>query len=263
MTSSGPQTFTPPKPKALASILVVAHNAEATLSPCLKSLLKQSLKQIEILVIDNGSTDETPDILASAVAVDSRIRIITRKEAEPLSDVVNLALREAIGRYVSLQHIGGISAPERLAYQIQHLQNHAGAVLCAASAREEFPDGTQKDWLIAPEDATGGVLNRALSHSVPFLGSSAVFDRSVLLNSGPLEGNEHAELLYHAAFKVVHKGKFIGEPKLLYVERKVKPTLSAKWEGAKANLHLRNRYFPAQKLENLKSFVKDMLTKSA
>lgn len=263
MTSSGPQTFTPPpqnaKPKTLATVLLVAENAEETLALCLKSLLKQSLKQIEILVIDNGSSDETPDILASASTADNRVRVITKAEPLPFAEAMNVGLREAAGQYFAIQHIGGISAPDRLAYQIQHMQNGKGSLLCACSAREEYPDGTQTDWLITDEAVQQKRLNSELSESMTFLGGSAIYDRAALLNSGGFEGAQMSDILYDAAFKLVHKGKFIGEPKLLYVERKEKPSFSDKLNAAKINLRLRNRYFPAQKLDNLKSLVKDLL----
>ncbi len=57
----------------LISIIVSAYNAESTISRCLNSIIKQSYEALEIIVIDDGSTDRTLDILDEYAGADSRI----------------------------------------------------------------------------------------------------------------------------------------------------------------------------------------------
>ena len=62
--------------KIKVSILVPAYNVEAYLDECLQSLLSQTLKEVEIVVVDDGSSDRTATIAEQYAVSDSRIRII-------------------------------------------------------------------------------------------------------------------------------------------------------------------------------------------
>lgn len=77
--------YLPPAPasssKALVSICVPARNEAANLEPCVRSLLAQSHPECEILVYDDQSSDQTPEILRRLVAEDSRVRAV---ETAPL-----------------------------------------------------------------------------------------------------------------------------------------------------------------------------------
>jgi CDP-glycerol glycerophosphotransferase len=72
----------PPKPRMAPtlSVVVVAHNAEAYLSECLESLRSQTLKRIEVLVVDDGSTDGTVDIARQIAAEDPRFQVLIRPQ---------------------------------------------------------------------------------------------------------------------------------------------------------------------------------------
>lgn len=83
------------------SILVPVFNVEKYLKKCLDSLVSQSLKDIEIICINDGSTDDTPKILNKYAKKDSRIRIIT-KENSGYGDSLNQALKEATGDYIGI-----------------------------------------------------------------------------------------------------------------------------------------------------------------
>ena len=62
------------------SVVVVGHNAEAYLSECLESLRSQTLKRIEVLVVDDGSTDGTVDIARKIAAEDPRFQLLIRPQ---------------------------------------------------------------------------------------------------------------------------------------------------------------------------------------
>ena len=61
------------------SIIVPAYNREKEIAGCIKSLINQTLKEIEIIVIDDGSTDNTPAICDSLAKLEDRIRVIHQK----------------------------------------------------------------------------------------------------------------------------------------------------------------------------------------
>jgi len=81
------------------SIIVPAFNAEKYLDHCLESLSSQTLDEIEILVIDDGSTDQSAEKISQYSRRDSRIKLICKKNSG-VSDTRNVGLSEAKGQYI-------------------------------------------------------------------------------------------------------------------------------------------------------------------
>ena len=69
---------------AFISIIVPAYNCESTLERCLDSILVQEYKDFEVLLVDDGSRDETPTICDHYAARDFRIRVFHKKTEEPV-----------------------------------------------------------------------------------------------------------------------------------------------------------------------------------
>lgn len=81
------------------SIIVPAYNSECTIQKCLISLMQQSMKNIEIIVINDGSTDHTIEICKKMQENDERIKVITQ-ENKGVSSARNQGLACASGKYV-------------------------------------------------------------------------------------------------------------------------------------------------------------------
>ena len=82
------------------SIIVPVYNTEKYLGVCLDSLISQTYKDIEIICVDDGSTDNSLQILNDYAAKDSRIKILTQKNQGP-SVARNLGLEKAKGEYIT------------------------------------------------------------------------------------------------------------------------------------------------------------------
>lgn len=83
----------------LVSVIVAAYNVERYLEACIKSLMRQSCQDLEILLIDDGATDRSGEICDKYANIDSRIRVIHKKNGG-ISDVRNTGLVQALGKYV-------------------------------------------------------------------------------------------------------------------------------------------------------------------
>ena len=81
------------------SVIIPVYNVEKYLGECLDSVLRQTLKDIEIICVDDGSTDDSPKILSEYAAKDSRIRIITQPNGG-LSAARNAGMDAATGKYI-------------------------------------------------------------------------------------------------------------------------------------------------------------------
>ena len=102
----------------LVSVLIPVYNAGEYLRPSLQSILSQTYTNLEILVIDDGSTDGCMDSIADLD--DSRIRIIS-KNNQGKAEALNLALKELSGDFYVIQDADDISHPERIERQMEYM----------------------------------------------------------------------------------------------------------------------------------------------
>jgi glycosyltransferase involved in cell wall biosynthesis len=84
----------------LVTVVVPVYNVESYLRECLDSVVNQSLRQIEIVCINDSSTDGSLQILREYEAADSRVRIIDREANEGLSTARNVGMSVATGKYL-------------------------------------------------------------------------------------------------------------------------------------------------------------------
>jgi len=81
------------------SVIVPVYNMEEYLKRCLDSLLNQTLQELEIIAVDDGSTDSSPDILREYSAKSSKLKVL-RKENGGLSDARNYGFLHSTGEYI-------------------------------------------------------------------------------------------------------------------------------------------------------------------
>lgn len=87
------------KNNSLISIIVPVYNAEKFLKKCVNSIINQTYKNLEIILVDDGSTDNCPAILDKLKMVDSRIRIIHQENSGPMAACAN-GIENAKGEYI-------------------------------------------------------------------------------------------------------------------------------------------------------------------
>lgn len=101
----------------LVSVIIAARNAEATLAEALGSALAQTHRELEIIVVDDGSTDGTGDIVRACAAKDPRVRLVLLQGAGVCA-ARNAALAAASGVYVAPLDADDLWHPAKLARQV-------------------------------------------------------------------------------------------------------------------------------------------------
>lgn len=86
--------------KYLASIIIANFNGENYLPKCLNSVIKSSVKNFELIVIDDGSTDKSLEIINQFIKKDQRIKLIKNKQNLGAAASRNKAIKEALGKYL-------------------------------------------------------------------------------------------------------------------------------------------------------------------
>lgn len=112
----------------LVSVVVPAFNAASTLEQALHSILSQSYRNIELIVVDDGSTDETANILRT---YGENLRVVHQANSG-LAKARNVGCALARGEFVALMDADDLCMPERIAVQVEALQSRPEAVLCCS-----------------------------------------------------------------------------------------------------------------------------------
>ncbi len=112
------------------SVLMPAYNAKAFIRQSVQSVLAQTFEDFELLVINDGSTDETREILAEID--DSRLRIVDNPRNLGIVSTLNRGLQEARGRYIARADADDFCLPQRFARQKAFLDSHPDTVIVAS-----------------------------------------------------------------------------------------------------------------------------------
>lgn len=115
------------------SVVLPCYNGERYLREAIQSILDQTLADFELIVVDDGSTDGSPAILADMARADPRIRIVTQANGGIVA-ALNAGIDHARGPYIARMDADDVSFPDRLAFQAKWLDDHPGTVLVGGQA---------------------------------------------------------------------------------------------------------------------------------
>jgi glycosyltransferase involved in cell wall biosynthesis len=158
---------------------MAAYNAEAFVEDALSSLRAQTLADLEVLVADDGSTDETAARVARVARRDGRVRLLRLGRNRGQAAALNAALDEARGRYLAVLDADDEAPPSRLALQIAALERDPALILVGGAAQTFRADQPQGGaiWRYAQDDAAIRVRDLFKSE---FISGAMTFDREQL-----------------------------------------------------------------------------------
>lgn len=121
--------------KPLVSVLLPVHNSERFLDDCLKSLVGQNYRQIEIIAIDDKSSDNSLKILKSFAKKYKKVRVYKNIKRYGIVMTLNRLLRRAKGDYVAFMSAKDMSSKSRIKKQIEFLLGNHGVVAVGSQCR--------------------------------------------------------------------------------------------------------------------------------
>lgn len=107
----------------LVSVALPVYNGEAYIQAAVESILQQTFTAFEFIVINDGSTDRTSEILDRVARPDPRVRIISR-ENRGLVASLNEAVNLARGKYIARMDADDVALPDRLQKQVEYMDEH-------------------------------------------------------------------------------------------------------------------------------------------
>ena len=114
----------------LVSVILAAFQAEATINTAVSSILSQSWRNLELIVVDDASPDRTASIVAQVAKRDPRVKLINLPQNAGAYQARNIALEHVQGQHITLQDADDYSHPERLEKQMEFLRQHSGHAGC-------------------------------------------------------------------------------------------------------------------------------------
>lgn len=122
------------------SVLICVFNGERFLRETLESVLSQDLEQMEVVVVDDGSTDRTCDILAEFAAADGRIRI-HRQDNQGLVGARNKGLTLCRSEFLAIIDADDLALPGRFKAQLEYLKSHGDVSAVSSAIQLIDPEG--------------------------------------------------------------------------------------------------------------------------
>ena len=188
------------------SVLLPVRDGARFLREALDSVLAQTLTDFELLVVDDGSTDQTPQILASVR--DERMRVI-RQEPLGLVAALNRAVAEARAPLLARMDADDVSLPDRLDRQVAYLDARPDVALVVVGT--EASGGTR---IVLPDD--DAALRRRLLLRNPFAHGAVAVRAEAVAHAGGYRADYGANEDYDLWRRIARDRQLGAVPEILY-----------------------------------------------
>ncbi|NET90350.1 MAG: glycosyltransferase family 2 protein [Kamptonema sp. SIO1D9] len=219
----------------LVSVIIPAYNAELFIERTLISVLSQTYLNLEVIVVDDGSSDRTAAIVQDFVMRDDRA-ILLQQENAGVAAARNLAIAHAQGEFIAPIDADDIWYPENIAKQVQLLANANSSVGLVYSWSIDINENNLPTGDFRAAQIEGNVYKTLLCHN--FIGNSSAtlirktcFDKvggySTELKAKNAQGCEDWDLY----LRIAECYQFLVVPEFLIGYRKIQGSMSRNYSG--------------------------------
>jgi hypothetical protein len=161
---------------------MAVYNGEKFLREAVDSILNQTLEDFEFIIINDGSTDASEDILDSYRRADPRLQVYSQPN-RGLVESLNRGCALARGKYIARMDADDVSIPDRLAMQVEFLEEHAETSVVGGAVEIVDAAGTHKGVDSNPLD-DAAIKSKLLSGSSPYYHGTVLMRAEVLAEFG-------------------------------------------------------------------------------
>jgi len=184
----------------LVSVIMSVFNGEYLLDKSIESILNQTFTDFEFIIIDDGSTDRTPDIIKK-YETDKRV-IAIPQENIGLTKSLNKAIKIARGELIARQDADDISLKERLLYLVNEFKKNPTLVLCGTRAVIRSGELCYESKMLDDNE----ILDKIYYYN-PFIHSSVMFNKKKFIEIGMYDETYSTTQDYDAWLRLKKLGK--------------------------------------------------------
>lgn len=214
----------------VVSVILPVYNGENYVRAAVESVLAQTLRDFELLVVDDGSKDSTPDIMRSYA--DARVRYV-RQENTGVAGAFNHGIRLARGRYISWLSHDDRFLPEKLERQVAALSALEGPAVSYTDVQMIDSRGEVITEYRLPEHDRAELLRSVMTCGLVCMASySVLYDRRCVEEVGPYSERWRYTQDVEMLMRLARRFPLVRVPELLMQvrEHEQRGVRSAKWE---------------------------------
>ena len=171
--------------KPIVSVLIPAHNAANYVEDALDSVLRQTFDDFEVIVVNDGSTDSTPDILDEMNRRDERIRVIHAPQRGIIA-ALNLGIAVCEGKFIARMDADDICHPDRLRSQVELMESNSEISVCGTLVKM-FPRRNLRGGMVRYEKWLNSLISQEQIHRDIFIESPLAHPSTMLRRNELIE----------------------------------------------------------------------------
>lgn len=158
----------------ILSCIMSVKNGEKFLDKCIKSIVEQTFKDFEFIIVNDGSVDLSLNKLLEWVSRDNRIVLVDNEKNEGLTKSLIRALNQSKGKYIARQDVDDWSSPQRFFRQMQHMKE-CDVVFCRSIIN---------DRKVSPKWITVMMYRFWVKYKNPFIHGTVMFRKELYRSIG-------------------------------------------------------------------------------
>jgi glycosyltransferase involved in cell wall biosynthesis len=195
------------------SVVMAAYNAERYIDEAIDSILSQTFTDFEFLIVNDGSTDSTKEILE--LYKDPRIKVLDQSN-QGCAFARNQAISQARGKYIAIMDADDVSLPDRLKKTVAYLDEHPDVVLVGGSYIVKH-ENTDAETVIRPP-TDDRILRKSLLRYAPFVDPANVIRKDAFEKAGGYKVDHGFD--YELYSRLAKLGKLAGIEEPLVIIRR-------------------------------------------
>jgi len=207
------------------SVVMSVYDGEKFLEEAVLSVLNQTYKDFEFIIIDDGSTDSSLKMLRSFEKKDERIKLVSR-ENKGLTRSLNEGIKLAQGEYIARMDGDDISMPKRFEKQIDFLEKNKDIALCGTWAINIDENGNEIGEYKTP--TTNKEIRKMILFHNPFIHPSVMMRKEIINNVGLYNEKIKYAQDYEYWLRIIKKNKMANLNSFLLWYRIVKKSMTRK-----------------------------------
>ncbi len=203
----------------LVSVIIPVFNGEPYLAEAIESILTQTLSNLELVIVDDCSTDSSAAIVRDYAGRDERVRLVQHDRNQGSASARNSGIAASRGEFIAAMDCDDISLPQRLEKQVGFLRSHPDIGVLGSFLQTASADMTRRQHHEYPQQHAFIVLYWILGGRTTMQGGVYMARRDVLLSVGGYEESRQLvddKELYSRLFL---QTRFANLPEALYLYR--------------------------------------------